>query len=96
MQGTAPAVQILNWVNHVMWGIVWKGFIGTSLNRFLIILMMYSFRFMTKNEKKPFPFLGFRTSKEKKNETEFFIICTYKFVRNPPWASPTRTCTVFI
>ena len=66
MQGTA--VQILNWVNRVMWGIVWKGFIGTSLNRFLIIFKMYSFRFMTKNEKKPFPFLGFRTSKGKKTE----------------------------
>ena len=62
MQGTAPAVQILNWVNHIMWGIVWKGFMGTSLNRglnrFLIIFMMNSFRFMTKNEKKTFSFYG--------------------------------------
>ena len=68
MQGTA--VQILNWVNRVIWGIVWKGFIGTSLNRFLIIFMMYSFRFMTKNEKKNlFPFSV--PQKEKKTKRNF-------------------------
>ena len=66
MQGTA--LQILNWVNRVMWGIVWKGFIGTSLN---IIFMMYSFRFMTRNEKNLFPFSV--PQKEKKRNPYYII-----------------------
>ena len=72
MQGTA--VQILNWVNRRMWGIVWNGFIGTILNRFLIIFMMYSFRFMTKNEKKTFSLFRVPCSvpqKEKKTKRNF-------------------------
>lgn len=65
MQGSG--VFILKWVNRVMSGIVWKYFIGSSLNRFLIILMMYTFRFMRKNEKKNlFPHLYVFSGKAQK------------------------------